>query len=105
MSQYKVDFAAIPWETPLPGMRCRDYRQGDRQLRLVEYTKDMEPHWCEKGHVGYVVHGRFEIRFESEVTIFEPGDGIFIPTGKDHRHMGKALTDVVRAVFFGNRLD
>ena len=99
MSQYRVDFTNIPWEAPVPGLRFRACRQGGRQLRLVEYTRDMEPHWCEKGHVGYVLQGRFEIEFASEVAVFNPGDGVFIPPGKDHRHMGKALTDVVRAVF------
>jgi quercetin dioxygenase-like cupin family protein len=65
----------------------------------VEYTKDMPPHWCEKGHIGYVLEGQFEIKFEKETAIFNPGDGVFIPAGAEHKHMGRAITDVVRAVF------
>ena len=99
MDQYKVDFGSMPWEAPMAGLRFRARRQSGRQLRLVQYTKEMEPHWCEKGHIGYVLDGRFEIRFERSVATFDSGDGIFIPSGPEHKHMGKALSDVVTAVF------
>ena len=102
MSQYKVDFESIPWETPIAGLRFKADSRGGRRLRLVEYTRDMEPHWCDKGHIGYVLNGRFEIRFESELATFDPGDGIFIPPGEEHRHMGRVLTDMVRVVFVGD---
>ena len=99
MSQYKVDFNSIPWETPMDGLRFRAFQQGDKQLRLVEYTRDMVPHWCEKGHVGYVLDGEFEIQFERQTVVFQAGDGVFIPPGPEHKHMGKTRTDVVRVVF------
>ena len=99
MSQYKVDFEAIPWETPMDGLRFKANRQEGRQLRLVEYTQEMPPHWCEKGHIGYVLEGQFEIAFEAEVAVFNPGDGIFIPAGAQHKHKGKVLSDLVRVVF------
>ena len=83
----------------MDGLRFKARKWQGKQLRLVEYTRDMEPHWCEKGHIGYVLEGRFEIRFANETEIFNPGDGVFIPSGPDHKHMGQALTDVVRAVF------
>ena len=99
MSQYKVDFESIPWETPTAGLRYKAERRGGRQLRVVEYTREMEPHWCDKGHIGCVLEGRFEIRFEGETAVFNAGDGVFIPPGPEHRHMGAALSDVVRVVF------
>lgn len=99
MSLYRVDFETIPWEQPMYGLRFKARKHGGKQLRLAEYTKSMEPHWCDKGHIGYVLEGRFEIRFDGEVTVFSPGDGIFIPPGEQHRHMGTALTDIVRVVF------
>ncbi len=102
MMQYRVDFESISWEAPMDGLRFRAVRHDGRQLRMVEYTKDMEPHWCEKGHIGYLLDGEFEIRFDDGVSVFKPGDGIFIPSGREHRHMGKALTDVVQAVFVGD---
>ena len=99
MSQYKVDFESIPWGSPMDGLRFKARKQEGRQLRLVEYTRDMESHWCEKGHIGYVLEGRFEIRFEDETAVYNPGEGIFIPSGAQHKHMGKVLTDVVRVIF------
>ena len=86
---YKIDFASIPWETPMKGVRHKVIKQGDRQLRLVEYTKDLVPHWCDKGHIGYVLEGQLEITFENERVVYNPGDGVFIPSGKDHKHMGR----------------
>ena len=99
MFVYRIDFDDVPWETPMDGMRFKAARHGGTQLRMVEYTPGMEPHWCEKGHVGTVLEGRFEITFPDGIEVFEPGDGVFIPSGPEHRHMGRALTEVVRVVF------
>lgn len=99
MSLYKANWEELQWESPFEGIRHKALREGGRQLRLVEYTPDVEPHWCEKGHFGYVLSGRFEIKFDDVTEIYEPGDGVFIPSGAEHRHMGTALTDVVRAIF------
>lgn len=99
MSKYRVDFGSIPWESPIDGIRHKIDEKNGKRLRLVEYTGDMEPHWCEKGHIGYILEGEMEIIFEQGTTIFRGGDGVFIPPGKEHRHMGRVLTDVVRAVF------
>ncbi len=96
---YKVDFKSIPWESPIEGMRQKNHRIGSQQLRLVEYSKDLSPHWCEKGHIGYVIEGQMEIKFEHEIQIYSPGDGIFISGGQEHRHMGRALTDKVTVIF------
>lgn len=81
------------------GLRYKAVTHGSKRLRLVEYTKDLEPHWCEKGHVGRLLEGRLEITFDRIVVVFDPGDGIFIPAGAEHRHMGRALSDVVRIIF------
>jgi quercetin dioxygenase-like cupin family protein len=99
MPPYRVDFSKLPWESPMNGLRFKAVRQAGRQLRLVEYTKDMPLHWCEKGHIGCVLEGRFEIRFPGEVHVYNEGDGVFIPAGPEHKHMGRALTDMVRVVF------
>ncbi|MCP5051751.1 MAG: cupin domain-containing protein [bacterium] len=99
MNDYKVEFQSLPWQSLMKGVRFKVCRQEDRQLRLVEYTAEMEPHWCEKGHIGYILEGRLEIRFEKEVVVFSAGDGVFIPSGKEHRHIGKAFTKGVTAIF------
>ena len=40
-----------------------------------------------------------EIRFGDGVLVYTPGDGVFIPGGRGHRHTARALTDTVTAVF------
>jgi ethanolamine utilization protein EutQ (cupin superfamily) len=97
--RYRVDFESALWDSPIPGLRHKMVEHGGRRLRLVEYTEEMEPHWCEKGHVGCVLQGRFEIRFADEALMFGPGDGVFIPSGKEHRHMGRVVSGPVRALF------
>jgi len=83
----------------MDGLRFKAVKQDDRQLRLVEYTRDMEPHWCEKGHMGYVLEGQLEIELATETLVFGPGDGILIPSGEEHKHSGRVLSEVVRIVF------
>jgi hypothetical protein len=37
-------------------------RSGSKQLRLVEFSSEfVEPHWCEKGHIGLVLSGTLEV--------------------------------------------
>jgi quercetin dioxygenase-like cupin family protein len=99
MEQYRVDFESMEWETPAEGVRFKAYEQGGRKLRLVEFSKEfVEPDWCTKGHIGYVLEGQIEIDFDGQAIVFGPGDGVFIPAGEEHKHKGKALTDVVRII-------
>lgn len=99
MSNHKAEFAAQNWEMPSPGMRMKVCRQADMQTRLVEFTKDfVEPDWCLRGHVGYVLDSRIEIDFHGEVEAFGPGDGIIIPSGEEHKHKARALTKTVTLV-------
>jgi quercetin dioxygenase-like cupin family protein len=96
---YKVEFDKLQWESPINGLRHKYIDQNNLRIRLVEYSKEMPLHWCEKGHYGYVLEGQMEIEYENARTIYEPGDGIFIPDGTDHRHRGRALTEKV-LIFF-----
>ena len=96
---YKVRFDSLEWESPIHGMRQKVFTDSSKKVRLVEYSADMEPHWCEKGHHGYILDGSFELEFDSGTVVFEAGDGVFIPDGAEHRHRAKALTRVVRVVF------
>ena len=65
----------------------------------MEYTTAMEPHWCDRGHFGWILEGRFEIEFDGRTEVFETGDGVFIPDGEEHRHRARVLGNVVRALF------
>ncbi len=99
MEQYKIDFESIAWESPAVGDKFKAYQQGDRKLRLVEFSKEfIELDWCIKGHIGYILEGQLEIDFDGKVIIFGPGDGIFIPAGEKHKHKGRVLSDVVKVI-------
>ena len=96
MTQHRIDFSSLEWESPIEGVRQKAFTHGHRTVRLVEYSPRMPAHWCEKGHYGYILEGRIEIEFAGEVQTFEPGDGLFIPDGHAHRHRARVLSDVVK---------
>jgi quercetin dioxygenase-like cupin family protein len=99
MERYRVNFGSIRWEHPAPGVRVKAHEQDGRRLRLVEFTKDfVEPDWCTKGHIGYVLEGAMEVDFQGETVTFRAGDGLFIPSGDEHGHKARVLTDTVRVV-------
>lgn len=99
MEQYRVVFESMEWETPAEGVRFKAYEQGGRKLRLIEFDREfVEPDWCKKGHIGYILEGQIEIDFDGQAIVFGPGDGVFISAGQKHKHRGKALTDVVRII-------
>ena len=96
---YKVDFSSIEWQSPLPGVRFKAFVEGNRRVRLAEYTSDfVEPDWCTKGHIGYVIEGRFEIDFDGRVVQYAQGDGIFIPPGEEHKHKARILSDTAKVL-------
>ena len=99
MTKYRVAFEDIPWAEPIPGVRHRIRDQEGRRLRLVEYTEAMEPHWCTRGHVGILLEGELEIRFDGSVEVYHAGEGVFIPSGPEHRHMARVVGGPVRALF------
>jgi len=97
--QYKIDFDNLEWVSSAAGWKHKFVDQNNVRLRLVEYSAHMKPHWCEKGHYGYIISGEMEIEYPDGKFIYKPGDGIFIPAGADHRHKGKVLSDKV-LIFF-----
>ena len=101
--QHKADFDKLEWESPVAGVRHKCIDQNNVRLRVVEYSKEMPPHWCEKGHYGYLIEGQMEVEYENSTVIYYPGDGIFIPDGPDHKHRGRVLSDKV-LVFFIERV-
>ena len=96
---YRVDFESLEWEEAMPGVRHKIIDRTGSRLRLVEYFNSMEPHWCDRGHIGMILEGEFEIEYDSCTEMYGPGDGVFIPSGDEHRHKAVVLTEKVRAVF------
>ena len=46
--------------------------------------------------------GEFEIEYENETLIYQTGDGVFIPEGKEHKHKARVLSEIVRVIFVEN---
>ena len=96
MESFKVQFDRIEWQDALPGARFKAYREGARQLRLLELTPEfIEPQWCERGHVGIVLEGELEIDFQGRVVNYPEGSGIFVPAGASGAHKARAVSSVV----------
>jgi ethanolamine utilization protein EutQ (cupin superfamily) len=93
MSQYKVDFASLDWDERREGVRQKVHCADGHVLRLVEFsTSDGFEHLCEQGHIGYVLAGGLVIEYPGEVVTYGPGDGLFIPAGKDSAHRALSIT-------------
>ncbi len=96
MEHYRVMFDSLEWQTPVPGARIKIFRHGEKQIRLVEFTSEfVEPHWCEKGHLGFVVEGELEIDFQGSLVRYPQGSGINIPQGAQHGHKARAVSSRV----------
>ena len=88
--QYTIIF------TVYPGHPCYfTHIRGKRGVRILPVETD----WCKKGHIVYILEGTLEVNFDGNVVVFNTGDGLFIPAGEKDKHMGKALTKVVKMIF------
>ena len=95
----RIDFDTIAWSSPVPHLRHKVYECDGRRLRLLELARDfVEPGWCMRGHIGYVLTGKTELTFADHTETFAEGDGVFIPPGEPGKHPGKVLTNTVRLI-------
>ena len=100
MSEFRVAFNALEWQSGRPGMRFKLHRQGARQVRLVEFLNgDVAEHPCEEGHAGMVLAGGLDIDIGGEVVSFREGDGIVIPTGPSTAHRATMIIPGTRVLF------
>ncbi|HEX6993590.1 MAG TPA: cupin domain-containing protein [Gammaproteobacteria bacterium] len=92
MNPFKISFDEMEWQQVRPDVREKVYCEGARQVRLVEFeTSDGAEHWCEAGHIGYVLRGALSISFDGKVISYKAGDGLFIPPGPASRHRSVAI--------------
>jgi ethanolamine utilization protein EutQ (cupin superfamily) len=102
MKDYFAQFEKLAWENPALGVKCKTVKNYERQVRLVEFTQEMIPHWCEVGHYGLILEGELEIEFQNATHIYKAGEGLLIPEGEAYKHKGKVLSELVRAIFVEN---
>src|SRR5262245_10754808 len=99
MSEFKVDFDSMEWQSHRQGARYKLFRQGLRQIRLVEFLScGVDSNWCNQGHIGLVLSGALEIEFGRRVVCYAEGDGIFIPSGPLSAHKARSITPGTRLV-------
>jgi len=97
VSPFKVSFDELEWQQVRPDVRQKVYVEGSRQIRLVEFeTSEGAEHWCETGHIGYVLQGSLSISFDGQVISFKAGDGLFIPPGAASKHRSVAISSGTR---------
>jgi hypothetical protein len=100
MLENNVNFNLLKWESPCKGLKYKKYFYKNKQVRLVEYTKEfVELDYCMKGHIGYVLEGKLEIDFNGKVIPYKAGDVIFIPSGEDNKHKAIIKSDKVKVIF------
>ena len=93
---YRAALGELAWQSPAEGVRQKQVVLANRQLRLLELTPALvHPEWCIKGHIGYVVEGRLELRFRDHTVQCDAGEGFLIPPGEPHAHIPRALADHV----------
>ncbi len=75
------------------------YREGPKQIRLVEFSANfVEPDWCARGHVGFVLEDTPDVDFDGRVVSCPQGACIFIAAGQSNGHKARSLTSFVRLV-------
>ena len=96
---YKIDFDSLPWESPIDGVRFKAFEQSGQRIRLVEFEKGfVEPDWCLKGHIGFVLEGSIEVEFSGDVVRYSVGDGVFILKGEEHKHRARVVSEGARLI-------
>jgi len=98
MDELRIDFNVLPWESPAKGIRFKTAQQNGRKLRMLEFSKGfVEPDWCMRGHIGFVLEGAMEVDFNGNRVHYSKGDGVFIPHGEATKHMAK-VDDFVKLI-------
>ncbi|MBI5387696.1 MAG: cupin domain-containing protein [Verrucomicrobia bacterium] len=96
---YKINWEALLWIAPMPGVRFKVVEQNGRKLRLVEFQREFrEPDWCRKGHWGYVLEGEGDLQFAHQTVPLQAGDGLVIPPGEEHQHLLRVRSERLRVV-------
>jgi quercetin dioxygenase-like cupin family protein len=97
MEKHGVSFDELEWQSTLPGARFKVFRDGAKQVRLVEFASEfVDAQWCDNGHIGFVLSGELEIEFSAGIERFPEGSTLFIPSGASHAHKARAVTSCVR---------
>ena len=100
MSEFRIDFDSLEWQSVRPGARFKLHRYGTRQVRLIEFLDaEVVAYPCEEGHVGLVLAGGLDIDIGGQIVSFREGDGIVIPAGSSTAHHATMIIPGTRLLF------
>ncbi len=84
----RIDFAAVPWQSPVPGQRFKVVERGRTRVRLVEFAAGFEEDgWCTAAHAGVVLEGALTVAFRAgDERRLTAGDALLIEAGEAEAH-------------------
>lgn len=88
MASQQIDFATLAWDgwNSETLARVKAAESDGYEVRLFELGPGfVEPQWCTRGHVGYVVSGQYITDLDSETLQMRAGQGFVLPPGVRHR--------------------
>jgi hypothetical protein len=96
-----VPYETVDW-TALPPVEYsgdsgtsfwRTYQAGNARARVVEYSADFcSDHWCERGHVLFVLEGELKIRLkDGREYCLKAGTGFCASDGLENAHLAYSL--------------
>jgi quercetin dioxygenase-like cupin family protein len=102
MAGQRIDFARLDWDgwaSEVPA-RIKAAEVDGQRLRLIELGPGfVEPQWCDKGHVGYVVSGQYITDLEGDTWTLQAGNGFILPPGTRHRSRNTGPLPAVVFIF------
>lgn len=85
MAFTRVPFGSIPWEQGEHRLEKKKTLRG-RGVGLLEFAPGfVDPHWCERSHVMYVVQGTLELEFDEGFVTLSAGQCGVLDRGTRHR--------------------
>jgi quercetin dioxygenase-like cupin family protein len=81
----RIPLPDLPWVQGIHPLERKKARP-QSPVTLLEFASGFEdPHWCSRGHAGYVLSGRFELLLEDGVETMAAGEAFWLDPGTRHR--------------------
>jgi quercetin dioxygenase-like cupin family protein len=85
MACARVPLPGLPW-TRGPHPLERKKTSPGSPITLIEFAPGFEdPHWCSRGHAGYVLSGSLELVLEDRGETLTAGEAFSLDPGTRHR--------------------
>ena len=105
MAGQQIDFASLAWDgwNSETLARVKMAEADGYELRLFELGPGfVEPNWCTRGHLGFVVSGQYITDLDGGTLHMRAGQGFVLPPGTRHRSRN---TGAMPAIVFLADLD